>query len=102
MVIKGGDSVLKDCLEIFHEELDRIAEKTGDEDRLILDEYVPADGDYLLVKRDGTIEMCSIKLNKKTRMVEKKSSETEVYDEICFYDYHSRLVSMDKPQDPKR
>lgn len=46
MVIKGGDNVLKDCLDIFREELDRIAEKTGDEDRLILDEYIPADGDY--------------------------------------------------------
>lgn len=102
MVIKGGDNVLKDCLDIFREELDRIAEKTGDEDRLILDEYIPADGDYLLVKRDGTIEACSVKLNKKTRMVEKGSSNTEVYDEICFYDYHSRLVSMDKPQDPKK
>lgn len=102
MVIKGGDNVLKDCLDIFREELDRIAEKTGDEDRLILDEYIPADGDYLLVKRDGTIETCSVKLNKKTRMVEKGSSNTEVYDEICFYDYHSRLVSMDKPQDPKK
>ena len=102
MVIKGGDNVLKDCLDIFREELDRIAEKTGDEDRLILDEYIPADGDYLLVKRDGTIETCSVKLNKKTRMVEKESSNTEVYDEICFYDYHSRLVSMDKPQDPKK
>ena len=55
MVIKGGDNVLKDCLDIFREELDRIAEKTGDEDRLILDEYIPADGDYLLVKRDGNI-----------------------------------------------
>ena len=94
--------MLKDCLDIFREELDRIAEKTGDEDRLILDEYIPADGDYLLVKRDGTIEACSVKLNKKTRMVEKGSSNTEVYDEICFYDYHSRLVSMDKPQDPKK
>ena len=94
--------MLKDCLDIFREELDRIAEKTGDEDRLILDEYIPADGDYLLVKRDGTIEACSVKLNKKTRMVEKVSSNTEVYDEICFYDYHSRLVSMDKPQDPKK
>ena len=58
---KGGDNVLKDCLDIFREELDRIAEKTGDEDRLILDEYIPADGDYLLVKRDGTIETCSVK-----------------------------------------
>ena len=35
MVIKGGDNVLKDCLDIFREELSRIAEKTGDEDRLI-------------------------------------------------------------------
>lgn len=94
--------VIKDCLEIFQEELKRAERKTGDSDRLILDQYIPADGDYLLVRQDGNVECCSVQLNKKTREVEKKIPDSEVYEQICFYDYHSRLVSMDKPIDPKK
>lgn len=94
--------MLKDCLEIFQEELKRAERRTGDAERLILDQYIPADGDYLLVKKDGTVDCCSIKMDKKTRIVEKNSSDSELYEKICFYDYHSRLVSMDKPVDTKK
>ena len=31
--------MLKDCLEIFNEEMKRAKEKTGEEERLILDRY---------------------------------------------------------------
>ena len=33
----------------------------------ILDEYIPADGDYIIVKKDGTVKSCSIKYDKKTK-----------------------------------
>lgn len=102
MVVKGGDKVLKDCLEIFEEEMKRTEEEYGDSDRLILDEYIPADGDYLLVKKNGTVKQCFVHLDKKTRNVEVKCDDSSLYEEIKFYDYHSRLVSMDKPQDPKK
>lgn len=94
--------MLRDCLEIFSQELESTKDLTGDADRLILDEYIPADGDYLIVGKDGTIEGCSLKLDKKTRTIEQYPVDTELYEKICFYDYHSKLVSMDKPQDPKK
>ena len=43
--------MLKDCLEIFEAELERTKKRFGDSDRLILDEYILADGDYLVVER---------------------------------------------------
>lgn len=88
--------MLKDCLEIFNEEMKRAKEKTGEEERLILDRYIPADGDYLIVGVNGEILSHTIvKLDKKTGRLEQTPPP-----ELLFYDYHSRLVSMNKPVDP--
>lgn len=94
--------MLKDCLEIFAEELKRVEERTGDGDQLILGSYIPADGTYVVVDQDGKIRSCTIKLDKKNRSLEQIPSDSELLRKIRFYDYHSRLVSMDKPQDPKK
>ena len=94
--------MLKDCLEVFAEELKRTEEKTGDGDRLILDSYIPADGVYIVVGQSGEIRSCAIKLNKKSRILEQTPNDNDLLRKIRFYDYHSRLVSMDKPQDPKK
>ena len=75
----------------------------GNTDALILDNYIPADGDYIVVKKDGSIVKCSIKMDKKAgRPVKDLSDGDSQYEDILFYDYHSRLVSMDKPQDPDK
>lgn len=75
----------------------------GNADALILDNYIPADGDYIVVKKDGSVVRCSIKMDKKAgRPVKDLSDGDSQYENIVFYDYHSRLVSMDKPQDPKK
>ena len=94
--------MLKDCLEIFSEELRRAEKETGDGDRLVLDTYVPADGTYVLVDSHGQVRSYTIKMDKKKRIVEQNPEDSEARKKICFYDYHSRLVSMDKPQDPKK
>lgn len=94
--------MLKDCLEVFAEELKRTEETTGDGDRLILDSYIPADGIYVVVNQSGQIRSCTIKLNKKSRILEQTPNDNDLLKKIRFYDYHSRLVSMDKPQDPKK
>lgn len=94
--------MLKDCLEIFSEELRRAEKETGDGDRLVLDTYVPADGTYVLVDSYGQVRSYTIKMDKKKRIVEQNPEDREARKKICFYDYHSRLVSMDKPQDPKK
>lgn len=94
--------MLKDCLEVFAEELKRTEEKTGDGERLILDSYIPADGVYIVVGQSGEVRSCAIKLNKKSRILEQTPNDNDLLRKIRFYDYHSRLVSMDKPQDPKK
>lgn len=92
--------MLKDCLKIFEKELNRAGREANDPDRLILHNYIPADGLYLIVGKDGRIQVKSeIKKDKKTRKIENEPLE---FEKICRYDYYSQLVSMDKPQDPKK
>ncbi len=95
--------MLKDCIEIFQKKIEHMGNECGDADALILDNYIPADGDYIVVKKDGSVVKCSIKMDKKAgRPVKDLSDGDSQYEDIVFYDYHSRLVSMDKPQDPKK
>ena len=93
--------MLKDCLEVFAEELKRTEEKTGDGDQLILGSYIPADGIYVVVNKSGEVRSCSIKLNKKSRILDQTPNDNDLLRKICFYDYHSRLISMQKPQGSK-
>ena len=86
--------MLQECLEVFEEEWNKKGE------RLILDSYIPADGTYLIIDSDGNRKaMVDIKLDKKTKMVDRSNL---YYPDICFYDYHSQLVSIDKPVDGKK
>ena len=94
--------MLKDCIEIFARELEKTEEQFGNREKFILDSYIPADGDYIVVQKDGTLKSRSFKLDKKTRTLNGMISGSQLDDDIKFYDYHSRLVSMDKPQDPKK
>lgn len=91
--------MLQECVEIFKEQMENELQKGRD---IILDEYIPTEGDYIIVKKDGTIMACSIKYDKKNKRLIGINQSDRVYRDICFYDYHSRLVSMDKPQDPKK
>lgn len=90
--------MLKDCLEIFEKELAIKGEK------LILDNYIPADGTYIVVAINNDEfyikEVINIKYNKKTGEIEGKDNST--YDDICFYDYNSKLIDMNKPIDKKK
>ena len=93
--------MLKDCLEIFNEQFKKTEEACGDGDRLILDTYVPADGDYLIVHQDGKVEKCTVVKDKITRTLQAEwDMASNAYYRLKFYDYHSRLVSIYKPQDP--
>lgn len=89
--------MLKECLEVFGEVLAKERQKGKD---IILDSYIPADGTYIFVDGQGNMkEPIEIKLNKKTREIESNHSDLK---EVCFYDYHSQLVSMNKPMDGKK
>ncbi len=84
--------MLDDCLRIFKQEL-------KDNRNLVLDTIILADGDYVLVHGDGTYDVEKIKYSKRDHCLIEKP-EDEIYDKLCFYDYQSQLVSMNKPQDP--
>lgn len=85
--------MFKECLDVFLEMLKH-------EDNLILKGYIPADGSYAIVKNDGTVKNADIKFDKKTRNL--NCTDDTLLNDICFYDYHSKLISMNKPIDIKK
>ena len=85
--------MLKECLDVF-------AEKLKQDNDLILKEYIPADGSYLIVDKDNNIKYTDIKLDKKTRKI--IATDDTLLKDICFFDYHSKLISMNKPVDSKK
>ena len=87
--------MFEECLEVFKRELDY-------DNNLILDEYIPADGSYIIVEAEGKIKNYQdIKLDKKKRGTSEAVVKGSYFKEICFYDYHSKLISMNKPIDSK-
>lgn len=90
--------MIKDCLRIFEKDL---AEKT---DALILDNYVPKDGTYLLIKMEsGSFipeEPIEIRYDKRNDRIEGDSDINYKY--LQQLDYYSKLVEMNKPIDSKK
>lgn len=90
--------MLQDCIEIFEKEL----KQKGD--RLITDNYLPADGTYIIISlKDNRFEIkdvLDIKYNKKTGEIDGR--ENISFKEICEYDYNSRLIDMNKSIDIKK
>ena len=88
--------MFEECLDVFKRELE-------DDNNLILDEYIPADGSYIIVDAEGKIKNYQdIKLDKKKRGMSEAVVKGSYFKEICFYDYHSKLISMNKPVDSKK
>jgi CRISPR-associated protein Csh1 len=84
--------VLSQALEVFKKEYDKIG------DDYILDNYIPADGTYVVVKPsddDYVIdEVINIKLDKKTRTIDR--AQTKYMNFICLADYYSKVTDMNK------
>ena len=88
---------------MFEECLDVFTEMLKNEDNLNLKGYIPANGSYIIVKQDGTVKNADINFDKKTK--ETRSlicTDDTLLSDICFYDYHSKLISMNKPIDSKK
>ena len=83
--------MITECLEVFQNVLER-------DENVIIREYIPADGTYILVDKNYEIkeQPIEIKMDKKTGNIDRSASD---YNKICYYDYHSKLISMNKPQD---
>lgn len=90
--------MLQDCINVFEKQL----KVKGD--KLIIDNYVPADGTYIIVSLvDGKFtikESFDIKYNKKLNEIEGRSNI--YFEDICNYDYNSKLIDMNKPIDNKK
>lgn len=86
--------MISECLQVFQ----KVLEQDPD---VILRDYIPADGTYLLVGEDYQIkgQPMEIKMDKKTGNIDKSAP---YYREICYYDYYSKLISMNKKQDPAK
>lgn len=89
--------MLKQAIEIFKKEYNVHG------DSMILDEYVPADGTYIIVdckENDYFVSSTiNIKQDKKTRGMDRTHKD---FDFICFADYYSKLIDMNKPIDNKK
>lgn len=90
--------MLKDCIEIFEKELLLKGEN------LIIDNYLPSDGTYVIVStKDDEFfikDVFDIKYNKKLNEIEGR--ENIYFKQICEYDYNSKLIDMNKPIDTKK
>ena len=80
--------MLKECLDVFK----KIYEEKGES--LILDTYVPAEGAYVLVDRDGAI--------KEIKELPKQKEPPEDFESFIEKDYLSKLISTDKPMDKNK
>lgn len=89
--------MLNECMSIFENYAG------GNVDKLILDNYIPANGFYLILEETEIgfqkKEQYEIILDKKTRELNITFAE-RVY--ISRLDYHSSLVDMNKPVDSKK
>ncbi|WP_425447271.1 type I-B CRISPR-associated protein Cas8b/Csh1 [Dethiothermospora halolimnae] len=84
--------MLSQAVEVFKKEYKRY------DDALVLGNYIPADGTYVVVKpeNDGFIikDTVDIKLDKKTRTIDR--SQSQYMDFIYFADYYSKVTDMNK------
>lgn len=73
-------------------------------DRLIIDTYIPKDGTYIIVKKvDGHFrvdDIIEIRLDRKTNELQNEGDIS--FSRIRRWDYHSKLVSMNKPMDKNK
>ncbi len=92
--------MLKQAIEIFKREYEIKGEN------MILDSYIPADGTYVIVDiEDNDFKLSktvNIKYDKKSKDIDRFSISASDLDFICFADYNSKLIDMNKPIDSKK
>ena len=90
--------MLQDCLEVFK----KIYKEKGN--KLIVDNHIPANGTYVLISLDNCegkiIDSFNINYNKKTNELEGRYNPH--FNEICNFDYNSKLIDMNKSIDRKK
>lgn len=90
--------MIRDCLDVFEQELKQKGEG------LILDNYLPKDGTYLLIEmtESGFCPQTPLEIRYTKKTGEPEGASDSRYKYICHLDYYSRLVEMNKPIDTKK
>ncbi len=87
-----------ECMEVFQRELERT------KGELILDNYLPKDGTYLMVEMSESEwkqkEPVIIQYDKRNDKI--LGQMNQYYKDVCFLDYCSKLIDMNKPMDAKK
>ncbi|WP_242851160.1 type I-B CRISPR-associated protein Cas8b/Csh1 [Clostridium novyi] len=73
-------------------------------DKVIAKNYIPADGDYIILEEteDGFRELESLTIKKDNKTKEIDTTGFMNFDFICIADYLSKLIDMNKPIDSKK
>ena len=82
--------MFEECLEVFN----KVFKSEQQKEDAIISTYMPAEGTYIIVDRNENLKVVNIVLDRKTKKINKSSM---YFRDICFYDYYSKLISMDKP-----
>ena len=79
-----------------------VGRKKGE--RLILDEYLPKNGTYrlLFLTESGYWIGDTLEIQYDRKEGKIAGSESKYYDLICYLDYWSKLIDMNKPVDSKK
>lgn len=107
--------MLYDAISVFEKKLNSVADQWRSSEsskddtelerrtKLLVDNYVPKDGTYVLINMDKDFQyvyVLDIRFDKKSN---KLHGGTEPqYDYIRYLDYNSKLIEMNKPIDPKK
>ncbi|MGL5050427.1 MAG: hypothetical protein ACRC6E_07315, partial [Fusobacteriaceae bacterium] len=93
--------MLKDCIEIFKSDRENYLSKseTHDEISFITDRYSLSLGSYILVDTDTKKITKRLEVTKDSKKDDKKDADYEFFASL---DYLSKLLSMNKPIDPKK
>lgn len=90
--------MLSECIEVFCKEPEETRKKR------ILDGYIPANGSYMLVKpKDNSFEIdeiVDIYMDTKNKVLQGKTNNK--FNHICFYDYNSQIISINKSIEKKK
>lgn len=105
--------MLYDAINVFEKKLNFVAEQWqaaggGDTEqerrtKLLVDNYVPKDGTYVLINMDRHFQCADIfdiKYDKKSGELRGKTQEN--YNYVRYLDYNSKLIEMNKPIDAKK
>lgn len=107
--------MLYDAISVFEKKLNSVADQwqsseSSEDDtelerrtKLLVDNYVPKDGTYVLINMDKDfqyVHVLDIRFDKKSGELQGKTDQQ--YNYIRYLDYNSKLIEMNKPIDTKK